>query len=164
MQRTSLRLAVSALVLSAAGFAAPAFADDKALEEAIGARLGYYRILGINFGPLVGMAKGDMPYDAATAKLHADNLAVMAMLNPKPHFPAGSDNAAFPDKTRALPKIWSDREGLMAKGKALKEALPKLVEASDKGLDALRPAVAATGQACNSCHDDFRAEQYGAAK
>ena len=54
---------------------AAAAQDEDALEQAVEARHGYMLGLALNMAPLASMAKGDMPYDEATATFHARNLA-----------------------------------------------------------------------------------------
>lgn len=159
MQRTSLRFAAAAaLGLFVAAEAGPAFAD--AAEDAIQGRRGYYRIVALNFGPLVGMAKGDVAYDSETAQMHADNLAALATLNLAPLYPAGTDNDARFGDTRALPKIWTDQAGVAEKGQGFAAAVEKLAGAAGGGLDALRPAVGALGESCKACHDVYRAKEF----
>lgn len=159
MQRTSLRFAAaSALGLLVAGLAAPAFAD--AIEDAIKARQGYFDIAALNFGPLVGMAKGQVDYDAEAAQMYADNLSALASMHVAPLFPAGSDNVAAKGKTRALPKIWEDGDGFAEKVEAFTVAAGKISEAAGGGLDGLRPAVGALGESCGGCHDTYRAKDF----
>ena len=68
-------------------------AGDKAIE----ARKGYMKVVGWEAGPLFGMAKGEVPYDAASASAHAANLQSIA------GYPVGS--LFLPDTAK------SDRPG-----------------------------------------------------
>lgn len=143
----------------AVGVAAPAIAADP-IEGAIKARQGYFQLVLSNFGPLVGMAKGQVEYDAEKAATYAANLdALTSMKNGHLWLP-GSDNGAMAGKTRALPAIWADGSDIGAKSKAFADAVDALVAAAPTGLDALQPAVGATGATCGACHKAYRAESF----
>lgn len=137
---------------------APALADP--LDDAITARRGYYQLVFSNFGPLVGMAKGQVDYDADAAATFAGNLQTLSELNNGHLWPAGSDNEAKAGKTRALPKIWDDFAGISEKGKAWKAAVGELAGVAGDGLDAMRAKVGPVGEACGACHDDYRAKEF----
>jgi cytochrome c556 len=49
-------------------------------EDAIKYRQGVYRVMGWNFGPMVAIAKGEKPYDAAAFARHAEIVAFMSKL------------------------------------------------------------------------------------
>ncbi|MEL6979704.1 MAG: cytochrome c [Pseudomonadota bacterium] len=152
------RIAAVALAAGAAAAAAPVAADP--LEDAVQARRGYFRMLALNTGPLAAMAKAETPYDAEAAAIHATNLALLGQMNLAHLIPEGTDNAAMPGKTRALPSTWSNLEDATAKYEAFTKASAALAEAAPNGLDALRSAMGALGQSCKSCHDDYRAKDF----
>ena len=109
-------------------------------------------------GPLFGMAKGDIDYDADMARTYAAALNTVATIEGGAMWPPGSDNGAYEGKTDALPEIWSTYPEVANKGQALAEAAAALAEVAGDGLDALRAKIGAVGQACKGCHDDFRAQ------
>lgn len=155
------RAAILAACLAAMAVTAPAPVFADAADDAIQARRGYFRMMAINFGPLVGMAKGEVDYDAAVAAQNARNLELLGVMRVSNLFPEGTDNAAKPGATRALPAMWADDgAGVLAKAKAFTEASAALAAAAPQGLDALRPAVGALGKTCGSCHDDYRAKDF----
>jgi len=135
-----------------------AMADLK--EDAITARRGYFQIMSFNAGPLFGMAKGQVEYDADAAKLYAANLQALADLDTTPMWVEGTDNEAMAGKTRALPAIWSTFPAINEKVQAYKDATAALNEAAGNGLDALRPAVANLGKSCGGCHETYRAKSF----
>ncbi|MEL6277323.1 MAG: cytochrome c [Pseudomonadota bacterium] len=152
-------LAKATLIVAAAtAIASPALSDP--LEDAITARRGYYQVILSNFGPIVGMAKGDVEYDAEKAATFANNLQTLSMLNNGHMWPAGSDNAAMAGKTRALPKMWEDFPGVQEKGQAWAAAVGELAGVAGDGLDALRSKVGAVGESCGACHDTYRAKSF----
>ncbi|MEO1293205.1 MAG: cytochrome c [Pseudomonadota bacterium] len=152
-----MAIAGAAVAMVATGLAAPALGD--ALDDAIKARRGYYQVVKASFGPLVGMAKGQIDYDAETAASFADNLVKLSELSNGHLWPAGSDNTAKPGATRSLPAIWTDG-GVAKRSADWKAATVKLGAEAGNGLDALRANIGAVGNACSACHDDYRAESF----
>jgi len=137
------------------GFAVTGFAADDPNEKAIKARQGEMQLRSFNAGPLFGMAKGQVDYDAALASKLAGNLKLMLDLDNGRAWAPGSHNGAYPGKTTALPKIWENSD-IGSYGKKYKEAVINLAAAAGNGVDALKPAVGDLGKACKGCHDEFR--------
>ena len=136
-----------------------AMAQD-AGEKAIGTRQGYMKLVLWDAGPLFGMAKGEMAYDAAAAKMHADNLKTLAAYPFTSLFPSGTSNADYAGKTRALPKIWEDMGGFDKAFEGFQLAAAGLAEAAGNGQEALAEAVGGLGKACGECHKPFRAKDF----
>ncbi len=112
-----------------------------------------------NAGPLFGMAKGQIEYDAALASKLAGNLKVLLDLDNGRAWAPGSHNEAYPGKTTALPKIWDTYPEIAEYGKNYAKAVNALAAAAGNGPDALRAAVGDLGKSCKGCHDDFREKQ-----
>lgn len=129
-------------------------------EDVVNARLGYYRLLGLEMDGLAAMAKGDVEYSAEAAQGHAANIQTLTQYNLGGVFAPGTSNADLPGKTRALPAIWENFPKVGEKGAAFREAVAELNAVAGNGLDALRPAVGKLGGTCKACHDDFRAKDY----
>jgi cytochrome c556 len=71
-------------------------------------------------------------------------------------FPHGSERG---HETRAKPEIWSDPSGFekaAANARAQAEALVKVAEANDQA--GFATGLAAMGQACGSCHRQYRTQ------
>lgn len=156
----SLSVALLGGVLGAwlIGGAAAHTQDD--VDDSVNARHGYYQLLKFNLGQLAAMAKGEVDYDAGAAQTAADNLKALSGLSISALWPEGTDNAALPGKTRALPEIWADVDGVRAKHVAFVQAAGKMADVAGQGLDALRPQVGAVGGTCKGCHDDYRAKSF----
>jgi cytochrome c556 len=137
-------------------FAASAAKDPN--EKAIKARKAVMTLQSWYAGPLFQMAKGDMDYDAETARAYAAALNTVATIKGDMMWPPGTDNGAYEGKTRALPEIWSTWPEAGEKAQALSEASAALSEVAGDGLGALRSKIGAVGKACKGCHDDFRAK------
>ena len=125
-------------------------------EKAIATRQGYMKLVLWEAGPLFGMAKGEMAYDAGAAKAHAANLKTISEYPVGGLFLSGTSTADRPGKTRALPKIWEDMNGF---GKALTDwqaAVATLGGEVGKGQPALAAAVGELGKSCGGCHKPYR--------
>lgn len=70
----------------------------------------------------------------------------------------GAETAAVPG-TRALPEVWSDREGFETRAAEFKSAVDALgAAAAADDRTAFTQALESTKAACKACHDSFRAE------
>lgn len=97
----------------------------------------------------VGAAMGDAaPMGHAVHHAQAFHGMVQALANA---FPAGSEGG------RALPAIWSDRDGFMDRVTAIQTATAGLVEAAEAGnAEAVGAAMQAVRGTCAGCHQTFR--------
>jgi len=132
-------------------------AGDKQ-DKAIASRQGYMKLVVWEAGPLFGMAKGKMAYNADEAKAHAANLKAISQYPVETLFLPGTSNADKPGKTRALPEIWKDGAGVAKAFKAWRSAIDGVVAAAGKGQGELAAAVGALGKSCGGCHKPFRAK------
>lgn len=148
------------LLLSLAVLAAPSLALAQSPQDVADARIGYFRLLGLEMHDLAAMAKGEKDYDAEAAKTNAANLEALTHYSTAALFAPGTSNADLPGKTRALPAIWDNMDGMQEKGEAFVAAVQNLNSVAGEGLDQLRPAVGKLGGTCKSCHDDFRAKDF----
>ena len=72
-------------------------------------------------------------------------------------FPKGSTQG----KTKAKPEIWEKNDDFVKHAKALGKSAGELAAAAKAGNDAdVGIKVKAIGEACNSCHKQFRADKY----
>jgi cytochrome c556 len=139
--------------------AAPGFAENDPLKNAIKARQGEMQLRAFNAGPLFAMSKGKIPYDAELATKLAGNLKLMLDLDNGRAWVEGSDIEAYPDDTTALPKIWTTYPEIAEYGKKYVSAVNDLPALAGNGLDALKSKLGALGKSCKGCHDEFREEQ-----
>lgn len=134
----------------------------EATDKTVKARRAYYQVVLSSAGPLFGMLKGKVPYDAAKAQTFADNLKLISQIKNGHLWPKGSDNAnpALKGQTRALPAIWAAGSDVGAKGKAWREAIAKLADVAGKGKDAMTAQMKAVGATCSACHKAYRAKDF----
>ncbi len=152
LPRTAV-LAAAAL-LAAAPLAALAQTPSKA-EQAIKYRQAALTLLGWNITPIAAMMKGEAPFDARKAELHAVRLQQVAPMIVE-GFPAGSESGA---PTKAKPEIWRNMDDFKAKAADMEQATAGLVAAARSGdQKQVGQALGAVGNTCKACHDQYRAK------
>jgi cytochrome c556 len=121
-------------------------------------RQSWFAMMGANFGPMVAMVKGEIPWQEDQMAANADQLAALATLDVMRGFADGSDKGT----TRAKPEIWENQPDFKSKLKDLQEAADALQAVANTGTDrkAIAEQVVATGKTCKACHDEYKAEDY----
>ncbi len=152
---------ITIICLAIIGFSLtiPAFAAKDPNLKLIKARQSEMQLKLFNAGPLFGMAKGKIEYNAELAAMLANNLLLQTKLDMGRAWAEGTDNVAYEGKTAALPEAWSTYPEIAEKGKAYVKAVTELAPVAGNGLDALKSKISALGKGCKGCHDDFREEQ-----
>ncbi|HEX5092991.1 MAG TPA: cytochrome c [Burkholderiales bacterium] len=106
------------------------------------------------FGPLVGMAQGKVPYNAAVVQRNAgfiDNLTRMSW--------DGWDPSTRNVESRTLPAAFDNKAKFDQYVSQLENEAAKLVAVSKSGDEAaVKAQIAAVGKTCGGCHDDFRSK------
>ncbi len=139
--------------------AAPGFAAKDPNLKLIKARQGEMQLRSFNVGPLFGMAKGKMEYNAELAATLANNLKTQLELDMGRAWKKGTGNDAYSGKTTALPKIWTTYPEIADYGKKYAKAINELAAVAGNGVDSLKAKMGAVGKSCKGCHDEFREEQ-----
>lgn len=120
-------------------------------------RQAVFKLLGVNMGPIVGMARGAVPFDAALAERNAKRIAVLATMIPERF--AAMDTREFDVETEALPVIWENPDDFAAKAKALEDAANTFAGLAAGGDQATTlGGLRAFGGACGNCHDSYRVD------
>lgn len=103
------------------------------------------------------MARGKTKFDAAKAAEAARDIADTAKKIPE-LFPEGSGGEK--NKSDALPAVWENWNRFTANADDLGSAADALVATfGDSASQEWKPAFQKVGDACKSCHEDFRAEK-----
>lgn len=144
MRQTTL---LAALGLCLAG---AALAHTGVKNAAVMARMHGMNAIAAEMKTLGEMAKGAAPFDAAAARAAAASIARHAAETPA-LFEAEEDDP----KSEAKPEIWQDFSDFTAKSTELEKIAGGLAESIQVEAD-LRPAVAALGGTCQSCHKLYR--------
>lgn len=158
------RKMLSALALCSSVLLGPSIAVTQekpdAGEKAISARQGYMQLVSWEAGPLFGMAKGEVAYDADTASARAANLKALSQYTVSALFLAGTSKTDRPGKTRSLPDIWNDMAKFEAAFGDFATAIGNLAGEAGKGQAELAAAVGELGKSCGACHKPFRAKDF----
>lgn len=142
-------------VLLAGLVALPVIATAQSAEDALEARHGYMKMLGMNMGTLAGMAKGDVAYDEAAAVTAAANIEALSKYKAAALFIPGTANGEVEDSD-ALPAIWEKPEQFAEEFDEFAAAAAGSSEAVKGGQANVGAALQKLGGACKECHDDFR--------
>jgi len=142
--------------LIAACVATTAFAQMKP-EVVIDYRQSVMTMIGWNFGPMVAMVKGKIPFDAKEFSRRADRVAFLAP-QALEGFAEGSDKAKGID-TDAKPEIWTHFDDFKSKLSDLVNETKVLSEVAQGGDEArMKEQFKKVGGACKACHDKYRKE------
>jgi cytochrome c556 len=130
--------------------------DDKEVHQSY--RQSWFAMLAVNFGPMVAMVKGEIPWEEMQMAGYADQLAALTTLDVMRGFAGGSDKGT----TRAKPEIWENKADFESKMNDLTKAVNALQVVANEGTDrkAIAAQVGATGKACKACHDDYKSKDY----
>ncbi len=102
---------------------------------------------------LTGMARGQVPFNAAVAQAAFQRIEQNARQTPA-LFPAGSQQG----KTDALPVIWERKADFDARASKLEQDA-KAAQAGITDQASLQAAVQRVGQNCGGCHETYRRKQ-----
>ncbi len=152
--KTKLLCSCLALALgTGAGYATSVLAQAKP-EVLVKQRQAAMTLQGKYFGPLVGMLKGNIPYDAAVVARNAGYLDVLNKMPWDGFHPNTKD-----EKSRALPAIYDDAAKFKEAQDRFQAEVTKLVSVSKGGDEAaVKGQIAAVGKSCGGCHESFRAK------
>jgi cytochrome c556 len=149
---TKKLVAAGLAIALGAGTAATAIAQVKP-EVLVKQRQAVMTLQGKYIGPLVGMLKGTVPFDAGVAARNAGFLDALSQM-PWDGF---AESTKGEKNTRALPVIWTDAAKFKQSQDQLRTSVGALVAATKGGNEAgVKSAVSDVLKACNSCHDNFR--------
>jgi len=148
-----LTMAGLALVFGA-GWALNASAQVKP-ETLVDQRIAAMRLQGKYLFPLVPMAQGKVPYDAAIVARNAGYLDVLIRLAWD-----GFDPGTQGVKSRTLPEAYTEAAKFKAAQETMFAETNKFVAAAKSGNEAnTKAAINDMVKACNGCHDTFRQRQ-----
>jgi cytochrome c556 len=148
-----LKTAIAAGLMVAFG-AGVAHAQPKP-EDLLKYRQGVMRAVAFQFGPLTGVAKGEVQWGPAMGQ-KAVNLAALSVIAGDVFSPASKGLA----NSDAKPEIWAKPDDFKMKMTAFQAEAAKLADLAKAGnVEAIKAQVNAVGKACGACHDDFRVKR-----
>lgn len=123
----------------------------------IAARKGAMNLQAKYFGPLLEMAKGTAPYDAAIVQRNADYLLVVGKM---PWDDFQTHSLGLPN-TRAKEAIGKEPDKFKDLVNTLNSNQQKLAAAARTGDQAtVKSSVLAIGRTCNTCHENFSSNEF----
>ena len=133
------------------GYAASAYSQAKP-ETLVKQRQSAMTLIGKYFGPLGGMLKGVVPFDANVVARNAGYLDSLAKM-PWDGFAESTKGV----KSAALPAAFSDGAKFKEAQDQFQTAVGALVTVSKSGDEArIKGAIGDVGKSCGGCHDNFR--------
>ncbi|NQZ89951.1 MAG: cytochrome c [Colwellia sp.] len=146
----------SVITVLAAGAMANSAKSMKHAQKATDLRQSIFSLLSSNMGPLGGMARGKIPFDAEKVGKHALRINQLSKMIADY---TRTDTSAHKVETEALDKIWSQPDDFAKRIKDLTKASANLQKAALSGKEGLmKKAIGGVGKTCGGCHDDFKAE------
>jgi len=143
-----------ALVLSTSMANADVAKSEKHAKKATELRQSVFSLLGSNMGPLGGMAKGKIDFDAKAIEKHALRINQLSYMLADYN---RTDTSSFNVKSDALDKVWKETDLFAEKIKALNESSANLMLIAKTGDEnAMKKAIGGVGKSCGGCHDDFK--------
>jgi cytochrome c556 len=126
-------------------------------KTAIETRQAVFKLINNQNGPIGGMLRNRVEFDAAVVARNAARIEMLATMIPDLFV---TDTRQFKDtKTLALDGIWASQADFKAKADGLNKAAAALAEVAKTGDKAnTLKAAADVGKACGACHDNYRAK------
>jgi len=127
----------------------------KHAKKATELRQSIFSLLGNNMGPLGGMARGKIEFDAKKVEKHATRINQLSLMIGDY---LNTDTSGHKVNTEALDNIWQKKDEFATRIKDLTKASATLQQLAMKGDDeqAMKKAISGVGRSCGGCHDDFK--------
>ena len=148
MSKTIVAL-MTALVMT---LSTAAIADERA-QAAAETRQGLLKVVVSYFGPIVAMAREQIPYDGELVKTNAEKISTLL---PMIEDVFRANTSEFDLDTEALDNIWETPDDFNAKAQAAAEKASALAAAAAEGQGAAMQAFGQLGASCKACHDNYR--------
>ena len=146
-----MRNFIATLIILLIG-ATTAPAQDNSTMAAIEARQAIMSYIGSNMRPLSAIMRGRSDFNADYVQSTGRAVQAMAIAL-KLLFPEGSEEGL---NTKALPLIFSNRDGFLENLQGLESGAAALANA--KSQDDFKTAFPAFAESCKSCHSQFRSD------
>lgn len=154
--RLTIGIFLSAFLFgSIAAYAEPAKSEKQA-RAAAKFRQSIFQLVRSNMGPLGGMAKGHIPFDAAKMEKNAMRMEQLGLMMADY---LAVDTREFKVDTEALDKIWENPEDFDSKIQDFINATQHLQVVAKSGDESrYKAAIGGIGRTCKGCHDNYKAE------
>lgn len=127
---------------------------EQVAAHSVKLRQSLFELMGWNMGPVGGMLRNRVEFNAATVQKSAERMEQLSLMIPDLF---QNDTSKFTAETEALPGIWTSKADFNAKAAEMTRAAQALSAAAKTGdKEATLKAAGALGKSCSSCHDTFR--------
>lgn len=141
-------------VIATSPIAAQEAKSEKQANSAVQFRQAVFQLVRSNLGPLGGMAKGQIPYNAETMQVNGQRIEQLALMI-EDYFTL--DTSAYSVETGAKNDIWQNRVDFNSKAQDMVKAAQALqAVAKNEDKENYRKAIGAISATCKACHDDYK--------
>jgi cytochrome c556 len=155
MKKVLILLTLAAILNSPLAIAKEA-SSEKQANTAVQFRQAVLQLVRSNMGPLGGMAKGQIEYDADVINKNAMRIEQLALMMGD-YFE--TDTRKFTVKTDAADTIWEQMGDFSSKTRDMVAAAANLqAVALAKDESNYRKAIGELGSTCKACHDKFKTD------
>ena len=151
------KIVLLTLLTAFSGSLFAASAEERA-QTAIDTRQGLLKVVASYFGPIVGMARGQIPFDAAVVEKNAGKIA---QLTPMLEDVFAKDTRESGLQSGAKDGIWEDMADFKSKASTTTERAIALANAASQGKGPTMKAFGALGASCKGCHESYREKDEG---
>ena len=130
--------------------------SEEQAEAAIKTRQGLLKVVGYYFGPLVGMARGQLAFDGELASSNAEKISQLVQMIPDVFKLDTRENGI---SSGALDSVWTNTNDFAQKATISSEAAIALSKAASEGKSSFLKALGAAGSSCKGCHEEYRKPQ-----
>jgi cytochrome c556 len=155
----SIGVAAALAAVSATSFAQGAGPPSPEAQAAstIQTRQGLFKVIASQWGPVGGMLRNQVPFDAEVVARNAGRVQMLSGMIAELHTKDVREFKAT--KTSALDGIWNSQADFKVKADALTTAAGALATVAKTGDKAATlKAAGDVGKACGACHDNYRAK------
>ena len=151
--------AKSSLAVAGCVIAALAFAQNRPNPDQVASeyRKALMTVTAGSLGPVAGMARDRVPYDAAVATKNVERVAFLSTMVTEAF--ARDTSAATLEGNEASPNIWkqkADFDKLAGDVKTKADAALAAIKAGDQAK--AKAALGDLGSTCGTCHDKYRVQ------
>lgn len=155
MRKTLSAIAILATLFTGTAISKEASSEKQAKTSAE-FRQALLQLVRSNMGPLGGMAKGQIPYDADAMQKYGLRIEQLGMMMPD-YFE--TDTRKFSIKTEAADDIWENMADFNTKAQDMVDAAKSLQSVAAAGDEAkFRAAIGSVGSTCKACHDKYKTD------
>jgi cytochrome c556 len=155
MRKTLSAVAILATLFTCSAIAKEA-SSEKHAKTSTEFRQALLQLVRSNMGPLGGMAKGQIPYDADAMQKYGLRIQQLGTMLPD-YFE--TDTRKFSVKTDAAEDIWENMNDFNSKAQDMVDAATSLQSVAAEGDEAkFRAAIGAIGSTCKACHDKYKTD------